>query len=99
MYKKFSHQFKPTIGADFMTKELQIDDKLVTLQVSEIWLKHSVRISQDTTYIALAFFINHSISGFAFTIDRFGTLRGKRGSKASVLRFTEAPIAVFLCTT
>ncbi|XP_024017419.1 ras-related protein Rab7 isoform X2 [Morus notabilis] len=33
VYKKFSQQYKPTIGADFMTKELQTDDKLVTLQI------------------------------------------------------------------
>lgn len=33
MHKKFSQQYKATIGADFVTKELQIDDKLVTLQV------------------------------------------------------------------
>lgn len=30
---KFSQQYKATIGADFVTKELQIDDRLVTLQV------------------------------------------------------------------
>lgn len=35
MYKKFSQQYKATIGADFVTKELQIDDKLVTLQVGD----------------------------------------------------------------
>lgn len=34
MHKKFSQQYKATIGADFVTKELQIDDRLVTLQVS-----------------------------------------------------------------
>lgn len=34
VYKKFNRQYKATIGADFVTKELQIDDKLVTLQVS-----------------------------------------------------------------
>ncbi|GMN33420.1 hypothetical protein TIFTF001_004147 [Ficus carica] len=33
MNQKFNQQYKPTIGADFMTKELQIDDKLVTLQI------------------------------------------------------------------
>ncbi|KAJ6413514.1 hypothetical protein OIU84_006334 [Salix udensis] len=33
VYKKFSQQYKATIGADFVTKELQIDDKLVTLQI------------------------------------------------------------------
>ncbi|KGN62095.1 ras-related protein Rab7 [Cucumis sativus] len=33
VYKKFNLQYKATIGADFMTKELRIDDQLVTLQV------------------------------------------------------------------
>ncbi|PON58703.1 Small GTP-binding domain containing protein [Parasponia andersonii] len=33
VYKKFSQQYKTTIGADFMTKEIQLDDKLVTLQI------------------------------------------------------------------
>jgi len=31
--KKFSNQYKATIGADFLTKEVMIDDKLVTLQI------------------------------------------------------------------
>ncbi|CDR48007.1 CYFA0S41e00320g1_1 [Cyberlindnera fabianii] len=30
---KFSHQYKATIGADFLTKELSIDDKTVTMQL------------------------------------------------------------------
>ena len=30
---KFSKQYKATIGADFLTKEILIDDKLVTMQV------------------------------------------------------------------
>ena len=32
--KKFSNQYKATIGADFLTKEVMVDDRLVTLQVS-----------------------------------------------------------------
>lgn len=32
--KRFSSQYKATIGADFLTKEVMIEDKLVTLQVS-----------------------------------------------------------------
>ncbi|KAG4391444.1 hypothetical protein GLYMA_05G184600v4 [Glycine max] len=32
VYRKFSQQYKATIGADFVTKEIQVDDKLVTLQ-------------------------------------------------------------------
>jgi Ras-related protein Rab-7A len=33
---KFSNQYKATIGADFLTKEVQIDDRLVTMQVNKI---------------------------------------------------------------
>jgi Ras-related protein Rab-7A len=33
VHKRFSNQYKATIGADFLTKEIVIDDKLVTLQV------------------------------------------------------------------
>lgn len=31
--KKFSNQYKATIGADFLTKEVQVEDRLVTMQV------------------------------------------------------------------
>lgn len=31
--KKFSNQYKATIGADFLTKEVMVEDRLVTLQV------------------------------------------------------------------
>lgn len=31
--KKFSNQYKATIGADFLTKEVLVDDRLVTMQV------------------------------------------------------------------
>lgn len=34
--KRFSSQYKATIGADFLTKDTVIDDKLVTLQVCMI---------------------------------------------------------------
>ncbi|KAJ0960006.1 hypothetical protein J5N97_001583 [Dioscorea zingiberensis] len=33
VHKKFSQQYKATIGADFVTKEIQIEDRLVTLQI------------------------------------------------------------------
>ncbi|CAI0554895.1 unnamed protein product [Linum tenue] len=36
VYKKFNQQYKATIGADFVTKELQVDDKDVTLQVDPV---------------------------------------------------------------
>ena len=31
--KKFSSQYKATIGADFLTKEVAVDDRLVTMQI------------------------------------------------------------------
>lgn len=31
--KKFSNQYKATIGADFLTKEVMVDDRVVTMQV------------------------------------------------------------------
>jgi len=33
VHRKFTSQYKATIGADFLSKELSIDDKLVTLQI------------------------------------------------------------------
>jgi GTPase SAR1 family protein len=34
VHNKFSQQYKATIGADFVTKEVLIEDRLVTLQAS-----------------------------------------------------------------
>lgn len=31
--KHFSNQYKATIGADFLTKEVVVDDRVVTMQV------------------------------------------------------------------
>eukprot|EP01043_Picozoa_sp_COSAG02_P087006 COSAG02_NODE_24358_length_690_cov_1.636210_1_plen_128_part_00 len=33
--KKFSSQYKATIGADFLTKEVVVDERLVTMQVRQ----------------------------------------------------------------
>ncbi|KAL9245695.1 hypothetical protein vseg_019317 [Gypsophila vaccaria] len=33
VHKRFNQQFKPTIGADFATREIQVDGKLVNLQI------------------------------------------------------------------
>lgn len=37
--RKFSNQYKATIGADFLTKEVQFEDRLFTLQVGFFFLK------------------------------------------------------------
>ena len=39
--KKFSASYKATIGADFLTKQVQVDDRFVTLQVSTLKSKHA----------------------------------------------------------
>jgi Ras-related protein Rab-7A len=31
--RKFSNQYKATIGADFLTKEVMVDDRMVTMQI------------------------------------------------------------------
>jgi Ras-related protein Rab-7A len=31
--KRFSNQYKATIGADFLTKDITIDDRVVTMQI------------------------------------------------------------------
>ncbi|CAA6657586.1 unnamed protein product [Spirodela intermedia] len=33
VHKKFSNQYKATIGADFLTKEVQFEDRIFTLQI------------------------------------------------------------------
>lgn len=35
--RKFSNQYKATIGADFLTKEVMVDDRLVTMQASALF--------------------------------------------------------------
>lgn len=50
--KKFNQQHRVTIGADFATKELQIEDRFVTLQVSssKLWQTFSLhQTSKDLT--------------------------------------------------
>lgn len=36
MNKRFSNQYKATIGADFLTKEVVVDDRVVTMQVYRV---------------------------------------------------------------
>jgi GTPase SAR1 family protein len=56
--KKFSSQYKATIGADFLTKEVVVDERLVTMQVRRTavaatrrargWLALGARDAGDT---------------------------------------------------
>jgi GTPase SAR1 family protein len=40
--KKFTNQYKATIGADFLTKEIMVADRLVTMQARAFFLFLSI---------------------------------------------------------
>jgi len=42
--KKFTNQYKATIGADFLTKEVMVDDRIVTMQV---WLSTCFELASN----------------------------------------------------
>lgn len=43
--RKFSNQYKATIGADFLTKEVQFEDRLYTLQVRLKKIEKSIELT------------------------------------------------------
>uniref|UniRef100_A0A3Q4G5X2 RAB7A, member RAS onco family n=1 Tax=Neolamprologus brichardi TaxID=32507 RepID=A0A3Q4G5X2_NEOBR len=63
--KKFSNQYKTTIGADFLTKEVMVGDQVVVLQVTtkraQAWCQSKNNIpyfetsAKDTTNLEQAF--------------------------------------------
>lgn len=54
--KRFSNQYKATIGADFLTKDIMIDDRLVTMQVGILF---NIRVT-----VAFRFGIRLAKNGF-----------------------------------
>lgn len=48
--KRFSNQYKATIGADFVTKEVVIDDRVVTMQIWDT-AGQEVSTSQRTSLV------------------------------------------------
>ena len=48
--KKFSASYKATIGADFLTKEVLVDDRLVTMQVCRLNHSEVVHASNVSSY-------------------------------------------------
>lgn len=69
--KKFSASYKATIGADFLTKEVLVDDRLVTMQVGNTCRCISEGRSHDTKALG------HCRSG-TISILRRGFLQGRR---------------------
>ncbi|XP_016299080.1 ras-related protein Rab-7a-like [Sinocyclocheilus anshuiensis] len=53
--KKFSNQYKATIGADFLTKEVMVDDRLVTMQIWDT-------AGQDVVFCQGGDFCKHTFS-------------------------------------
>ena len=49
--KKFSNQYKATIGADFLTKEVMVDDRLVTMQVALIHVSNLLLIANQSAIL------------------------------------------------
>lgn len=43
--KKFSASYKATIGADFLTREVMVDDRQVTMQVRRLGLRRNCGVS------------------------------------------------------
>ena len=48
--KRFSNQYKATIGADFLTKDVVIDDRVVTMQVSQYFSNFDIWEFSDLGY-------------------------------------------------
>ncbi|KAJ3272009.1 Ras- protein Rab-7 [Terramyces sp. JEL0728] len=62
--KKFTGQYKATIGADFLTKEVQIDDRTVTMQIwdtagQERFQSLGVAFYRGADCCALVYDVNH----------------------------------------
>lgn len=58
--KKFSNQYKATIGADFLTKEITVDDRNITMQVGGILV---ILDSARVLFVYFCLDLGHSRSG------------------------------------
>jgi len=47
--KKFSASYKATIGADFLTKEVLVDDRLVTMQVGTLLNRSQAELIRNSS--------------------------------------------------
>lgn len=90
--KKFSKEYKATIGADFLTKEIQIDDKLVTMQVST--QQQSIPQQQQRLQQAT----NHSTAGLCWHMCNYQwavlKLALEKKAKAATSTMTQPPFLV-----
>jgi Ras-related protein Rab-7A len=86
VHRKWAAQYKATIGADFLTKEVEIDDKLVTLQVH-----NDLSLSFSTFSFSMWIYFIHSPSQIWDTAgqERFQSLGNSfyRGADCCILVF------------
>lgn len=82
--KKFSASYKATIGADFLTKEVLVDDRLVTMQVCATTISTSPPPSRQEEWEKA-------------DRARSGTRPDRNDSSRWVWRSTEARIAACWC--
>lgn len=51
--KRFSNQYKATIGADFLTKDIMIDDRVVTMQIVSFYLILNFNNNSEVCFLIL----------------------------------------------
>ena len=90
--KKFSNQYKATIGADFLTKQVQVEDRLVTMQASTLPLSPAALRAACPRLPA-------PVLTSSAAAPRFGTRRGRSASSRSASPSTAAPTAACWSTT
>ena len=71
--QKFSKQYKATIGADFLTKTVMIEDKRVTMQVRES-IDFSTRYSEEVVTFSHTYTRTQTDLGYS----RTGTISKSR---------------------
>lgn len=79
--KHFSNQYKATIGADFLTKEVVVDDRVVTMQVMQ---------KEKQTIICRSILIS-----CIHLAIRFGIRPDRNVSNRWVLHFIVVPIVAY----
>ena len=100
--RKFSNQYKATIGADFLTKEVMVDDRLVTMQVTQTFFSFSLIFFSIFSFDILKKNTKNRSSNpfthplfFFFKLNRSGIQLDKRDSKVWELPFIVEQIVVF----
>lgn len=89
--KRFSNQYKATIGADFLTKEVMVDDRLVTMQVR--------RVSSASLPPSLSpALLSVNLPAHRLCCYSSGTPPAKNGSNPSESPSTVVPIVAFSFT-